>query len=443
LESRLQAAHQAASQLGIGSSLNSNEVVIMTGMDPIYLDHNATAPLLPQIAEAMAECDRAGLANPASQHAAGRRARRVLEESREGIAEILGVDLHSAQPDRLIFTSGGTEANNLALFGLAGDQPGRLIISAIEHPSVIGPAEQLARRGWIIERLRVDPDGVIKLDHLHDLFHAISTNPSTPHYSPLTTHSPVLLSLMLGNNETGVLQPIAEAAELASAAGILVHTDAVQVAGKLPIDFRALGVSAMSVTAHKFHGPRGIGALIARHGAPVQPLLFGGFQQGALRPGTESVTLAVGMQAALKLWLAERDERIAHMTQLRQRFEAALVAGWPSAVVHGRGAPRLPHTSAIGFLGLNRQALAMALDLAGVACSTGSACASGSTDPSPTLLAMGCPTAVVEGSLRFSLGASTTAAEIDEAVRRILQVCNDLQSRSESKKSPAKGRGNA
>ena len=389
-------------------------------MDLIYLDHNATTPLLPEVAEAMAQCDRAGYANPASQHHAGRRARQVLEEAREEIAALLGADLQSAHADQLVFTSGGTEANNLALFGLAGDTQSRILVAPIEHPSVLGPVEQLQRRDWRIEHLRVDRNGVVNLHHLQELL--------TAHPSPLTP-VPSLLTLMLGNNETGVLQPVREATELAQAAGVPVHTDAVQVAGKLRIDFRQLGVDTLSVAAHKFHGPRGIGALVMRHGVRLTPRLFGGFQQAGLRPGTESVSLAVGMLTALRAWHREQAQRAARLRELRDRFEAALVAGWSQAVVNGAGAPRLPHTSNISFAGLNRQALAMALDLAGVACSTGSACASGSTDPSPTLVAMGLPSSVLESSLRFSLGATSTAAEVEAAVGRILRVCNDLQSR--------------
>ena len=387
-------------------------------MDSIYLDHNATAPLLPQIVEVMAACDRDGPANPASQHAAGRRARQMLEQAREGIAEILGVDLHSSQPDQLIFTSGGTEANNLALFGLAGETPNRVIISAIEHPSVVGPAEALARCGWQVDRLRVSSDGVIDVEHARNL---LRPAPRAPR--------PSLLSAMLANNETGVMQPVGELARLCAEQNIPLHTDAVQVAGKLPLRFRDLGASAMTITAHKFHGPRGIGALVVRHGVKLQPLLHGGFQQAGLRPGTEDVALAIGMFTALKLWQREADERATRMTILRDRLEAQFLAGDAYAVISGASAPRLPHTTNVAFVGINRQALLMALDLAGVACSTGSACASGSSEPSPVLLAMGCDEGVVEGALRLSLGAMTTLAEIDEAARRILLAVNELRRR--------------
>jgi cysteine desulfurase len=234
---------------------------------------------------------------------------------------------------------------------------------------------------------------------------------------------------MLGQNETGVLQPAAELAAVCAERQVPLHSDAAQVVGKLPVDFRALGVTTMSVAAHKFHGPLGIGALLVRHGTRLQPQLFGGFQQGGLRPGTENVALAVGMCRALESWHAERHERAARMLRLRDRFEQMIRAGWPDAVVIGAAAERLPHTSHIAFVGLNRQSLFMALDQAGVACSTGSACASGSSEPSPVLTAMGCQTAVVDSALRFSLGATTSADEMDEAARRILRCCNELRRR--------------
>jgi cysteine desulfurase len=238
-----------------------------------------------------------------------------------------------------------------------------------------------------------------------------------------------LVALILGQNETGVIQPVARLSAICAAHGVFLHTDAAQVVGKLAVDFRALGATTMTVAAHKFHGPLGIGALLVRHGVPLRPQLFGGTQQGGLRPGTESVALAVGMCRALELSHEQQRDRAARMRQLRDRLEAQILGGWPSAVVLGAGSERLPHTSHIAFAGLERQALFMALDQAGVACSTGSACASGSSEPSPVLLAMGCEPAVVASALRFSLGATTTAAEIEEAARRILACCNDLRRR--------------
>jgi cysteine desulfurase len=230
----------------------------------------------------------------------------------------------------------------------------------------------------------------------------------------------------LGNHETGVVQPVARLAEMCNDAGVPLHTDAVQVVGKLPVSFRELGTAAMSIGAHKFRGPLGIGALLVRSGVPIEPLCFGGPHQFALRPGTESIALAVGMLTALELWQKDHDAHLRHLTALRDRFEQGLKAGAPEVIVHGAGAERLPQTSNIAFPGADGQAMLMALDICGVACSVGSACSSGSTELSPTLRAMGLPTDIVASSLRFSVGATTTEAEIEEAVRRILDVYAEL-----------------
>jgi cysteine desulfurase len=380
-------------------------------MESIYLDHNATTRIDPRVAAAMDECHRAGYGNPASPHHAGRRARRVLEEARDRIAAVLGCRCTGPQADRVIFTSGGTEANNLALFGLAGRPPGRIILSSIEHPSVTGPAEQLQQQGFHLQRLPVSMDGVAQVARLRELL----------------TEDTRLVSIMLGNNETGVLQPVQEVAALCAPAGVPVHTDAVQIVGKVPVNFQQLNVTALSLTAHKFHGPVGVGALVVRSEVPLRPLLWGGFQQAGLRPGTESVALAVGLQRALELWQQESEERTTRMASLRNLLERSLCSEFPELVINGAQAPRLPHTANLAFPGMDRQTLLMALDLVGVACSTGSACASGSSEPSPVLQAMGLPPAVIHSALRFSLGAFTTEAEVLQAARRISQIVKDLQ----------------
>jgi cysteine desulfurase len=392
-------------------------------LDAIYLDHNATTPIDPRAARAMARCRRAAFGNPASQHGFAARARRALEEARKSVARIVGAR-GGPRGGRVVFTSGGTEANNLAILGLAAaDKPRRIVISAVEHPSVAGPAEELARRGWQLDRIRVLPEGSIDLAHL----------------SALLAEPPALVSIMLGNNETGVLQPVRQAAQMCRAAGTLIHCDAVQAVGKIAVDFSELGVDALTLSAHKFHGPRGVGALIVRHGVEPSPLLFGGFQQDGLRPGSEPVELAVGLAAALEAWERHARARLRRMSRLRDRLEALLLAECPGAVIVGVSAPRLPHTTSVAFPGLDRQALLMALDQAGVACSTGSACASGSSEPSPVLLAMGCPSEVVQGALRLSLGASTKAREVDEAARRIAGVFRAQKAQGERRKrgSPA------
>jgi cysteine desulfurase len=388
-------------------------------MQHIYLDHNATTPMRPEVAEAMAQCYAAGYANPASPHQPGQQARRVLEDARNRIAELLGADLNCPRPDRLIFTSGGTEANNLAVLGIARARaaaPGHLVVSAVEHASVLEPAEHLMEQGWRLDTLGVDAAGVVRADRLASLLPADETGATRT----------ALVSMILGNHETGVVQPVAALAAICNEVGVPLHTDAVAAVGKIPVHFRQLGVAAMSVAAHKFQGPLGIGALVLRGDVPVAPLLLGGHQQGGFRAGTESVPLAVGMRTALELRGQEQEEHAHRLTTLRQRFEGGLRAGYPGLVVHGDAAPRLPHTSNLAFPGLEGQILLLALDMAGVACSVGSACASGSTELSPTLRAMGISNELVASSLRFSLGATTTEAEIDEAIGRILHVCREL-----------------
>ena len=382
-------------------------------MTPIYLDNNSTTALHPDVAAAMQECYLAGFANSASQHSFGRKARRIVEDARDQIAALLGAETAGMHADRVIFTSGGTEANNLAIRGLAGITPGSILISAIEHPSVISVAEHLVVNGFQVVQLEVDNQGIVQVAQLHDRM----------------GNDIRLVSAMLGNNETGVLQPVAEIAAICRSRGVPVHTDAVQAVGKIPVHFRSLGVDALSFSAHKFHGPGGIGGIVLRHDVSISPILFGGFQQAGLRPGTEPVALIVGLLRALQIAIESLGKTQAKMSRLRDHLAALLRAGFPELVVNGEGAIRLPHTLNVGFPGLNRQALAMALDLAGVACSTGSACASGSSELSPVLLAMGLPMDVIEGSIRFSLSAAINDSEVDEAASRILTVVNDLRRR--------------
>ena len=392
----------------------------MAGMATIYLDHNATTPMLPEVAAAMGECYRAGYGNPTSSHEAGRKARRVLEAARDSIGGILGTNVSGTGGDRLIFTSGGTEANNLAVRGLAGRGPAHAVVSAIEHPSISGLSDQMRQEGWQIDRLGVDGNGVVRVDELEGLL----------------CDDTRLVAVMLGNNETGAIQPVAELAAICQRRGVPLHTDAVQAVGKAPVDFGSLGAASMSIAAHKFHGPVGIGMLVVRGDVEIEPLLYGGFQQGAVRPGTESVALAVGMQRAMECWQAEAEPRETRMRELRDSLEAGLRSQWPGLVVNAEDAPRLPHTSNVSFPGLDRQALLMALDLAGVACSTGSACSSGSSEPSPVLIAMGADDAVVGGSLRLSIGAGTTPAEIEEAARRIVDCARRLAGENDPLDAP-------
>lgn len=388
------------------------------GMDRhLYLDHNATTPLLPEVAEAMRACWFEPYLNPASQHSFGRKARRILEDARDRIAELLGAKTTGRDADRLIFTSGGTESNNLALRGLlqastAGTGGVRhCVVSSVEHPSIAMLADQLQREGHSADRLSVNAEGVIRTERLESLLR----------------DDTAFVAAILGQNETGVIQPVAELSAISAKRSVPLHTDAVQAVAKIDVSFRELGAATMTVAAHKFHGPVGIGALLVRHDVQLAPQLFGGFQQSGTRPGTEPVALAVGMCRALELWHERRPQRFAHLQSLRDAFERQVLAGWSNAIVVGGKADRLPHTSNIAFVGIDRQALFMALDQAGIACSTGSACASGSSETSPVLVAMDCDEAVLASSLRFSFGETTAAADIDEAAGRILACCNNLR----------------
>jgi cysteine desulfurase len=276
---------------------------------------------------------------------------------------------------------------------------------------VAGPAEQLEGRGFDVQRVRVDANGMLDEGHFVQLL------------SPNTR----LVSIMLANNETGVLQPVETLARLCQERRIAFHTDAVQAVGKIPVRFGQLAVTALTLTGHKFHGPRGIGALVLRHAAAVHPILFGGYQQMGLRPGTEPIELAVGLHRALQIYHRDAPTRGVRMAALRDRFEQLLRDADIGVVVNALGAPRLPHTSNVAVPGVDFQALHMALDLAGVACSVGSACASGSAAPSAVLVAMRLPATIVESSLRFSLGAFTTRQDIDHAVDRMVEVVRRLQ----------------
>jgi cysteine desulfurase len=373
---------------------------------PIYLDHNATTPLDPEVLDAMRPHFLAG-GNAESRHAFGRSARRAWESARETIAQILGAD-----PLETIFTSGGTEANNLAVFGLAGAEssPGHVISSRIEHPAIAEPLARLEAAGFRLDLAQVSREG---LADAASMAAAICDDTR-------------FATLMLVNNETGAIQPVSDLATRVGARGIPVHTDAVQAVGRIPVNFHSLGVTTLAASAHKCHGPIGVGLLLVRKGIRLGSRLFGGGQQQGRRPGTIPVALAIGFAAALQKWHDQAVARSAHWVRLRKRFEDGLSTGLGIGRVIRNG-PRqdslcLPQTINLGFPGLDGDSLLMQLDLAGVAASLGSACASGSTRPSPTLTAMRVPEDRLRSSVRFSFGATTTDAEIDEAIQRIIAV---------------------
>lgn len=383
----------------------------------IYLDHCSTTPLNPVVAEAMFAAARSFAGNPASQHRFGQAARGRLEQARERLAMLVGADVGAVRGDRLIFTSGGTESNNLALRGLAGDPPGRILISSVEHPSVNGPAEALRQIGFEIVRLPVDGHGVVRLDALQAALHPGAR----------------LASIQAGNHETGVRQPLPEIARICLERQVPLHVDAVQAAGKVPIDFRAWNLAAMTFTAHKIHGPTGIGALTVRAGLAIRPILWGGTQQLGSRPGTESVMLAVGFERAMELAIAQPPDLL---TSLRARLQAGLLERISDGFVAGGTAQRLPHVLNIAFPGVDRQSLLLALDSQGIACSTGPACQSGASEPSPVLQAMNAAPEVVRSAVRLSVGATTTVDEVDEAVHRIAATVERLRKSSGTNSFP-------
>jgi cysteine desulfurase len=404
-------------------------------MNAIYLDYNATTPLASAAWEAMQShlLNRPG--NPASSHRFGRQARQALEDARERIAALL-----DAEPDEILFTSGATEANNLAIFGLAGAAAGAIVASPIEHPSVLEPIRQLTEKGYTLTELPVTSTGSVASGWegeapaepkpgVNVMFPAdtgsAGASPSQP--TPALKHlaDARLAALMLANHETGAIQPIE--ALVPAFAHVPFHCDAAAAAGKMPISFRKLGVTSLTISAHKFHGPKGIGALIVRRNAKLRPLLFGGHQQHGKRPGTEPVALVVGMAAALQWSLQNLDAHRARLLELRRRLLEPLHRDAAPVLLNGPEEGGLPHALNLSFPGCGADALLMSLDLAGVACSTGSACSSGSLLPSPVLAAMGKTGDVLKSAMRFSLSPLLSEAEVDEAARRIVQCVQRLR----------------
>jgi cysteine desulfurase len=375
-------------------------------MQRIFLDHNSTTRPLPEVIDAISVHSRASFANPGSRHAEGRVARRALEDARERIAAVL-----RAKPGEVIFTSGGTEAINLAILGLAQASPGTILLTPGEHSAALEACRELERQGWRLCLVEIDSDGRIILDRLEGL----------------PWDDIKLATVILAHNETGVVQEISPLATRCQAHGVPLHVDGVQAVGKMAVDFQRLHVAALSLGAHKFHGPPGIGALLLREGTRLRPRQFGGHQESDRRAGTESVALAVGMAAALERWQLEREQWTAKLRRLRDQLEDGLTSGCAPLVVNASREFRLPNTLSVGFPGVDGEALLVALDLAGIACSLGSACASGSTEPSPVLLAMGLSPEIASSSVRFSVGIENTSEEIDEATRRIAQCVSRLR----------------
>lgn len=373
----------------------------------IYLDNNATTRPWPEVIETVAYHLQHSFANPGSRHAEGRQARQVLESSRETIAAILG-----AQPEEVIFTSGGTEASNLALFGAAWSMtPGTIALTAGEHPATMETCRSLRRLGWQLEVLPVDRDGRLQLAGIE----------------ALDWNNVKLATVILAHNETGVIQDVQPLAMKCRENNVFFHIDAVQAVGKIEVNFSELGATSLAFGAHKFHGPRGIGGLLLKKGVTLAPFEFGGHQESGRRPGTEMVALAAGMAKALELWHRERNERTARLKALRDRLESGLLDRCPWAVINGSREHRLPNTLNIAFPGLDGEAILVNLDLEGIACSLGSTCASGSAEPAPALVAMDAPPEVYKASVRFTVGLGNTLDEMDDAVERISRVIARLR----------------
>ena len=367
--------------------------------DPVYLDHAATTPVREEVFEAMKPFYGPRFGNPSSTHRWGREARAALDEARERVGRCLG-----ARPDEICFTSGGTEADNLAILGSwrALKKQGRraVVATPIEHKAILGAVHQAALEGAEERFLAMTPDGVIDRGS----------------FDALVDDQVAVVSTMWVNNEIGTVQPIASLASHARSVGALFHTDAVQAFGKIPIDARSTAFDVLTISGHKIGAPKGIGAVFIRRGTAVEPLFHGGTQDRGRRPGTENVAAAVGFARAAELAIAEREAEVAHLAELRDRLERAILARVPDAVVHGRGAPeRAPHILNVSIPGTDSESMLMALDLRGIACSAGSACQSGSVSPSHVLSAIGVSPDLASAAIRMSLGALSSEATIDRA----------------------------
>jgi cysteine desulfurase len=392
-------------------------------MKRVYLDHNATAALEPEVLDAMFPYLCGEYGNAASIHSFGQKARAAVETAREQVAALIG-----ARPQEIIFTSGGTESDNHAIFGVAqtfsaalrmADGAGaakHIVTTAIEHEAVLNTCQALEKQGVAVTYLPVDREGLVSLDALRQAIRKET----------------MLITVMHANNELGTVQPLEEIGHIAADADIYLHTDAVQSAGKLPVNVNALRLDLLSLSGHKFYAPKGVGALYIRGGTRLQQLLYGGHHQRGFRPGTENVAGIVGLGKAAELARKSLTEDAARISALRDRLEQGLLLRVPHSQANGARAPRTPNTTNITFPGVEGEALVIALDLKGLACSTGAACSSGAVEPSHVLTAIGRRPEEARASLRFSLGRHTTAAEIDFALEVVPAAVEQLRELSPS-----------
>ena len=388
-------------------------------MKRIYFDHNATTPMAPEVLAAMLPYLTEEYGNASSIHAFGQNARGAVEQARSSVAALV-----VARAADIMFTSGGTESNNHAILGAVAAAPGKtkhVITSAIEHVAVLDPCRALAKSGIDLTILPVDRDGLVNLEDLR-----AAIRPET-----------VLITLMLANNEIGTIEPIDEIGKIAAEKGIVFHADAVQAAGKIPIDVEKLGVDLLSISAHKFCGPKGVGALYIRKGTPLAPLMYGGHSERDRRPGTEDVAAIAGMGKAAELALTGMREDGERIRGLRDRLERGLLDRVSHSWVNGARAPRVPNTANLTFPFIEGESMVIALDLKGIACSTGAACSSGALEPSHVLMALGLAPEDARATLRLSLGHQTTEDEIDFALETIPPVIERLRQLSPTYKKPA------
>lgn len=376
----------------------------------IYLDHNATTPIDPRVFEAMKPYLTDLFGNPSSIYRAGQDVRKVVEDARDTLAGLLG-----ASPREIYFTSGGTESDNTAIKGIALNRgSGHIITSAIEHPAVIEVVKWLEKQGFTATYVGVDSDGLVDPD---DVMKAIRDDT-------------IVVSIMHANNEVGTIQPIEDIAALAHERGIPFHTDAVQTAGKLPIDVDAMGIDLLSLSAHKFYGPKGTGALYVRRGTKFDPCVHGGHQERGLRGGTENVAGIIGLGKAAEIAAAEMDEESVRIRRLRDKLESGLAERIEDIRFNGHREKRMYNTASVIVKYVEGEAMLLNLDYHGVAASSGSACTSGSLDPSHVLLAMGLPAPIAHGSLRFSLGRATTDEGIDSVLEVLPPIVEKLRAMS-------------
>ena len=382
----------------------------------IYLDHNATTPVEPEVADAISAALREQFGNPSSVHAFGQQAKAALDEARDRVASSLG-----ASASDIVFTGGGTEGDNLALRGLSGmptlASRRHIVVSAIEHEAVRNTAQVLARQGWRVTEVPVGSLGVVAPD---DLRRAMQTDTA-------------IVAVMHANNEIGTIQPVAELARIAHEAGALFHTDAVQSAGKIPVDVAALGVDMLAISAHKFGGPKGVGAIWIRSGLSLSPILTGGRQERGRRAGTENVPALVGLGVAARLASERLASAGSRITALRDRLEHGILERVPGTTVNGDRERRVPNTTNISFEAVEGESLVIALDLEGIAVSTGSACSSGTLEPSHVLRALGLPAARVQSAIRFSLGPPTTESDIDRVLDVLPRAVSRLRLRGDAR----------